>query len=82
MSVQNFAVLALLRIAIPSGASEGDSYALAVSYPSATSDGISDSVPLTPMAPATILVTNIAYTVGDSASVSGGWSFRRLVQRR
>jgi hypothetical protein len=26
------------------------------------------------MAPATILVTNIAYKVGDSASMSGGWS--------
>jgi hypothetical protein len=73
VSFQNFAVVALLRIAIPSGASEGDSYALAVSYPSATSDGVSAAVPLTPMAPATILVTNIAYKVGDSASISGGW---------
>jgi hypothetical protein len=35
---------------------------------------MSDAVPLTLMAPATILVTNIAYTVGDSASMSGGWS--------
>jgi VCBS repeat-containing protein len=74
MSFTNFAVVALLRIAIPDGASEGDSYALAVRYPSATADGLSDSVPLTPMAPATILVTNVAYTVGDSAAMSGGWS--------
>jgi hypothetical protein len=73
MTFQNFAAVALLRIAIPYGASEGDSYALAVSYPSATSDGMSASVPLTAMAPAMILVTNIAYTVGDSASISGGW---------
>ena len=73
MSFQNFAVVALLRIAIPYGASEGDAYALAVSYPSATADGLSASVPLTPMAPATILVTNIAYKVGDSASILGGW---------
>ena len=70
---QNFAVVALLRITIPYSASEGDSYALAVSYPSATADGMSASVPLTPMAPATILVTNLAYKVGDSASILGGW---------
>jgi hypothetical protein len=76
MTFQNFAVVALLRIAIPYGTNthEGDSYALAVSYPSATADGWSDSIPLTPMAPATILVTNITYKVGDSASMSGGWS--------
>jgi hypothetical protein len=73
VSFQNFAVVALLRIAIPPGAVEGDSYTLAVSYPSATSDGVSAAVPLTPMAPATILVTNIAYKVGDSASSFGGW---------
>ena len=73
VSFQNFAVVALLRIAIPYGANEGDSYALAVSYPSATADGVSASVPLTPMAPATILVTNIVYKVGDSASILGGW---------
>jgi hypothetical protein len=77
MTFQNFAVVALLRIAIPDGTNthEGDSYALAVRYPSATADGWSDAVPLTPMAPATtILVTNVAYKVGDSASMSGGWS--------
>jgi hypothetical protein len=73
VSFQDFAVVALLQIAIPYGASEGDGYALAVSYPSATADGVSASVPLTPMAPATILVTNIAYRVGDSASILGGW---------
>ena len=73
VSFQNFAVVALLRITIPYGASEGDSYALAVSYPSATADGVSAAVALTPMAPATILVTNIAYKVGDSASSLGGW---------
>ena len=73
VSFLNFAVVALLRITIPYGASEGDSYALAVSYPSATADGVSASVPLTPMAPATILVTNLAYKVGDSASILGGW---------
>jgi hypothetical protein len=76
MTFTNFAVVALLRIAIPSGTNthEGDSYSLAVLYPSATADGWSDSVPLTPMAPATVLVTNVAYKVGDSASMSGGWS--------
>ena len=73
VSFQNFAVVALLRIAIPYGANEGDSYALTVSYPSATADGVSASVPLIPMAPATILVTNTVYKVGDTASIVGGW---------
>ncbi|HVM47623.1 MAG TPA: chitobiase/beta-hexosaminidase C-terminal domain-containing protein [Candidatus Acidoferrum sp.] len=71
---QNYAVAALLQIPIPFTANEGDSYTLAVSWATATSDGLSDMVPLTLMPPATILVTNVAYTVGDSACNSGGWS--------
>ena len=73
MSFQDFAVVALLRIAIPFEANEGDSYSLAVSYPSATSDGQYAAVPLAAMPPTTILVTNVAYMVGDSASSLGGW---------
>src|SRR5207247_5161430 len=70
---QRFAVVALLKVPIPTNASAGDTYSLAVSYPSATSDGINASVSLTPMAAAKILVTNVAYTVGDSASLFGAW---------
>jgi len=70
---QKFAVVALLKVPIPPNANEGDSYTLTVSYPSATSDGINSPLSLTPMAAATILVTNIAYTVGDTASLLGAW---------
>ena len=49
------------------------SYGLNILYPSATSDGYNAGVPLTPMAPATILVTNLPYVVGDSASAAGTW---------
>lgn len=70
---QKFAVVALLKVPIPPNANEGDTYTLTVSYPSATSDGVNSPLSLTPMAATTILVTNIAYTVGDTASLLGGW---------
>jgi hypothetical protein len=73
ISFQNFAVVALLKIPIPTTANEGDSYSIAVTFPSATSDGINTPVSLTPMAASTILVTNVAYTVGDTASPFGAW---------
>jgi hypothetical protein len=73
ISFQNFAVVALLKIPIPTSANEGDSYSIAVTFPSATSDGINTPVSLTPMAASTILVTNVAYTVGDTASPFGAW---------
>ena len=70
---QHFAVVAMIEVQVPSIASEGDTYSLNVLFPSATSDGYNAGVPLTPMAPATIVVTNIPYVVGDSASASGSW---------
>ena len=69
----NYAVVALLEVQIPYGANVGDTYALNVLYPSATADAYNTPVSLTAMAPATITVTNIPYTVGDSASASGSW---------
>jgi sugar lactone lactonase YvrE len=72
-SFQGFAVVALLQARIPTTAHEGDTYSIAVSYPSATSDGLSTAVPLAAQPPATILVTNVAYFIGDSASPSGTW---------
>jgi len=73
ISFQRFAVVALLKVPIPTNANVGDTYSVAVINPSATSDGFNAAVSLTPMAAATILVTNVAYTVGDSASLFGGW---------
>ena len=68
----DFAVVALLEIAIPTNSVPGDSYSLTVLYPSATSDGLATPVPLTAMPPATITVTNISYLVGDTAA-GHGW---------
>jgi hypothetical protein len=70
---QRFAVVALLKIPIPPNANEGDTYSVSVSFPSATSDGVNTPVSLTPMAAATIVVNNVAYTIGDTASPFGAW---------
>jgi len=70
---QRFATVALLKIPVPPNANEGDSYSVAVLFPSATSDGVNNPVSLTPMPAATITASDIPYTVGDSASPYGGW---------
>ncbi|MGO8677970.1 MAG: hypothetical protein ACLQVX_19150 [Limisphaerales bacterium] len=70
---QRFAVVTMLAVTIPGTAEVGNSYSLSVTNPSATSDGLNGAVDLVPLAPVTILVTNVAYTVGDSASHAGGW---------
>jgi hypothetical protein len=70
---KNFAVIALLDVQIPPNANPGDTYSLNVLYPSATSDGYSGTVILTPMAQVTIVVSNILYTVGDAAGGVGSW---------
>ena len=72
-SFKNYAVVQMLEVQIPYTANVGDTYGLNILYPSATSDGYNAGVPLTPMAPATILVTNLPYVVGDSASAAGTW---------
>ncbi len=71
--VQHFAVVEMIEVQIPPNANVGDQYALNVLYPSATSDGYNQNVPLHSMAPAIITVRNIPYTVGDSASANGTW---------
>ncbi len=71
MFFQRFAVVALLTVPIPGNATEGQTYSISVNNSSATSDGAQTYVPFPPMAAATILVTNVLYTVGDSAF--GGW---------
>ena len=70
---QHYAVVALLDVQIPPNANPGDTYSLNVLYPSATSDGLSQNVPLTPMAQVTITVNDIPYTVGDTAGGLGSW---------
>jgi sugar lactone lactonase YvrE len=70
---QHFAALASIEVQIPYTANVGDTYAVNVLFPSATSDGFNTPVPLTPMATTIIEVTNIPYTVGDSASAAGSW---------
>jgi hypothetical protein len=73
ISFQSHAVVTLLKVPIPPNAHVGDTYSVQVLYPSATSDGLNNNVPLTAMPAAMILVTNILYTVGDSASPYGAW---------
>ncbi len=67
----NYAVVAMLAVPIPASAREGQSYSVNVLEASATSDGMQTPVLLPTMPVATILVTNVAYTVGDSAP--GAW---------
>ena len=64
---QNFAVVALLEVQIPPNASPGRRNSLNVLYPSATADAYNHNVPLTPMAQATITVSDLPYTAGDTA---------------
>ena len=70
---QNYAVIGLLEVQIPYEANVGDTYALQVFYPSATADAYNTPVTLTPLSGMTILVTNLPYLVGDSASACGSW---------
>ena len=71
VSFTRFAVVALLAVPIPINAIPGQTYSIYVINSSATSDGGQATVAFPPMPAATILVTNVAYTVGDSAP--GGW---------
>jgi hypothetical protein len=68
-----YAVVNMLEVQIPANAHQGDTYAVNVLYPSATADAYNDPVPLTAMPTTTIVVTNIPYTVGDSASTLRTW---------
>jgi hypothetical protein len=61
------APVAVLAIPMPTNAVEGQTYSIAVMWPSGTSDGFETPVALSPMPDRTITVSNIAYVVGDSA---------------
>jgi len=70
-NVQNFAVVALLKVPIPPGAVEGQSYSLNVLYPSGTSDGAQADVTLANMPSQTLTISNYQYLEGDSSPSSG-----------
>lgn len=67
----NYAVVGMLAVPIPATAREGQTYSIRVLEASATADGLQAPVSLPAMPPATILVTNLPYLVGDASP--GGW---------
>ncbi|HWD18503.1 MAG TPA: chitobiase/beta-hexosaminidase C-terminal domain-containing protein [Verrucomicrobiae bacterium] len=71
LTVQNFAVLALLKVRIPSTAVEGQRYAMSVVFPSGTSDALQTPISLTNLPTQYIVVSNIAYFSGDSSAATG-----------
>lgn len=75
-SIQGQKVVILLAVPIPSTASEGDTYDLSILYPSATlavidNPPMTTPVVLTALPTRTITVSNIPYTVGDTALAQG-----------
>jgi hypothetical protein len=61
------ATVAMLAVPIPTTATEGQTYTMSVLYPSATSDGLETPIVLAALANRTITVSNLSYTVGDTA---------------
>lgn len=68
---RNFAVVGQLAVPIPPTASVGDSYRIEVLFPTGTSDGQQTPVTLAAGPARTIVVSNLNYTVGDTAAA--GW---------
>jgi hypothetical protein len=71
LNVRNFAVLMLLKVPIPINAVEGQSYTLNVRFPSGTSDGSQDEVPLATLPMQTLTISNYQYFAGDSSPSTG-----------
>src|SRR5262249_45978428 len=71
--IKSYAAVALLKVTIPYNANVGDMYTMQTLYPSATSDAGNSAVPLTPLPPVTLLITNVPFIVGDSAGLYGAW---------
>jgi hypothetical protein len=67
LNVEGDAAVAMLAVPIPPTATGGQKYTISVIRPSGTSDGFDTPVPLEPLANRTILVTNVAYIMGDTA---------------
>jgi hypothetical protein len=70
-TINNYATVTLLKVKIPTNCVEGQSYQLSVLFPSGTSDGSQNDVPLTPMAVRNINIQTIQYLAGDSSP--GRW---------
>lgn len=71
LSVSSFAVVAMVAIPIPGGASVGDSYNIDVILPTGTSDTAGTDLILNPAPTRRLEVQNISYLVGDSSPA--GW---------
>lgn len=71
LNVSRFAVAALIAIPIPAGATVGQTYSIDVFQASGTSDGAQNTVSIAAAGTRTLVVTNLAYRVGDTSP--GGW---------
>jgi Chitobiase/beta-hexosaminidase C-terminal domain/Fn3 associated len=70
MRLQNSGALMNFLVTLPGTAHVGDTYRISVLQVSGTSDGETATIPMTNLPNRTILVTNVAYLVGDTASSS------------
>jgi len=71
LNVSRFAVAALIAIPIPVTATVGQTYSIDILQPSGTSDGAQGTVAIAAGSSRTLIVTNVAYRVGDTSP--GGW---------
>ena len=69
-SASDFSTVALLAIPVPPTVTSGSSYSIRLLEVSGTSDGMQTPVIFNTLPAQTITVTNISYTVGDSAIAS------------
>jgi sugar lactone lactonase YvrE len=69
-SASDFSLVALLAVPVPPTAASGSSYSIKVLEASGTSDAQQTPVIFNTLPAQTIAVTNVAYTVGDSAMSS------------
>ncbi len=71
LKLDTFGVVGMIAVSIPTTAQVGQQYTIEVANASGTSDSAQHVVPLDALPARTILVTNIAYVVGDTAP--GDW---------
>jgi hypothetical protein len=71
LDVTKFAAVVLLRVQLPKNVAYGESYSLNILYPSGTSDGIEDEIPLQAMPAQNIVIADPIALAGDVAPVNG-----------
>ena len=71
LDIEKFGVAVLLRVQIPQTAVFGQSYSLNVLFPTGTSDGVSQTMPLSALPAQTLTITDPAALAGDSTPSSG-----------